>query len=157
MTYLPLHYLQAKLSAYVAFCSVLPLLILTRPSAKEEAFIRRATLIIYLAFSFISAGCYQRITSKTPSHPGFLKQLEAGKVVHLCSMSESKYSNSSLGLPLPQSQEREAGGVLLPAFPWTRTQCPAGAPDQGANATGGHVSTKTGASASSAPHPHSCL
>lgn len=79
MTYLPLHYLQAKLSAYVAFCSVLPLLILTRPSAKERAFIRRAALIIYLAFSFISAGCYQRITSKTPSHPGFLKQLEAAR------------------------------------------------------------------------------
>lgn len=79
MTYLPLHYLQAKLSAYVAFCSVLPLLILTRPSAKERAFIRRAALIIYLAFSFISAGCYQHITSKTPSHPGFLKQLEAAR------------------------------------------------------------------------------
>lgn len=36
MTYLPLHYLQAKLSKCMAFCSVLLLLILMRPSVQQE-------------------------------------------------------------------------------------------------------------------------
>lgn len=71
MTYLPLHYLQAELSKYMAFCSVLLLLILMRPSAKEEAFNRRAALVIYLAFSFSSLGCYPWITAELPHIPDF--------------------------------------------------------------------------------------
>lgn len=83
MTYLPLHYLQAKLSKYTAFCSVHLLLVLMRPSAEEETFNRRAALIIALAFSFLSVGCYQCTTGRAPSHARFLKQLKAGKVISL--------------------------------------------------------------------------
>lgn len=64
-----------------------------RPRAEEETFNRRAAGIIPLAFSSPSAGCYQCTTGRAPSHPGFLEQLKAGKVLSLQHIFQQEFGD----------------------------------------------------------------